>query len=186
MYQKVWTLDLVNNNLEQCQLWLSQQSNCQKGRERLACLTTALPIIVIQHVRVKVIHIHCDLKNVLIILVWNDQQYFYLYNFHIIILPIFFLLNFRFIIELQYNLYDIKHTLYYIQYLTKETYMSCETWIMTFVLVRFMIRSNHLWAHKELTRSRLFWGVAQRFVYTIFLWIVSFMQACDREMNCNT
>ena len=52
----------------------------------------------------KVIHVHLDLA---ITLVWNDQQSFYLYDFHILILPILFCVCqisiHCFIIELQYN-----------------------------------------------------------------------------------
>ena len=40
--------------------------------------------------QVKVIHIHHDLRNMFITLVWNDQQSFYLHNFCIIILPVLF------------------------------------------------------------------------------------------------
>ena len=51
----------------------------------------------------KVIHIHFDL----IILVWKDQQSFYLHHFHIIILLVLFSVYHIsihcFVIEVQYN-----------------------------------------------------------------------------------
>ena len=40
----------------------------------------------------KVIHVHHDHRKMFITLIWNDQQPFYLHNFHIIILPVLFFL----------------------------------------------------------------------------------------------
>ena len=63
-------------------------------------------------ISLKVIYVHHDL--IFITLVWNDQQSFYLYHFHIIILSILFcqISIHCFIIELQYNhiylRYDVK------------------------------------------------------------------------------
>ena len=55
----------------------------------------------------KVIHVHLVLRKMFITLVWNDQQSFHLYHFHIIILPVLFCVCqisiHCFIIELQYN-----------------------------------------------------------------------------------
>ena len=54
--------------------------------------------------RLKVIHIHIDLRKMFITLVWNNQQSFYLHNFHIFVLPVLFLcVKFQSTIELQYN-----------------------------------------------------------------------------------
>ena len=38
----------------------------------------------------KVIHVHFVIRNMFITLVWKDQQSFYLYHFHIIILYVLF------------------------------------------------------------------------------------------------
>ena len=71
-------------------------------------------------ITVKVIHIHLVLRKMFITLVWNDQQSFYLYHFHTIILPVLFrvcqISIHCFIIELQYsiNLMTLNYTLYYI------------------------------------------------------------------------
>ena len=55
----------------------------------------------------KVIHVHRDLRKMLIILVWQNQEPFYLHHFHIIILSVLFCVYqisiHYFIIELQYN-----------------------------------------------------------------------------------
>ena len=58
-------------------------------------------------IKIKVIHIHLNLRKKFITLVWNDQQPFFLDHFHVIILPIIFSVYqislHCFIIELQYN-----------------------------------------------------------------------------------
>ena len=66
----------------------------------------------------KVIHIHFDLWEMHVTLVWKDQQSFYLHHFHIIILHILFVYV-KFIASLlsysiMYQPYDIK--LHYITY----------------------------------------------------------------------
>ena len=38
----------------------------------------------------KVIHVHRNLRNMFITLVWNVQQSFHLHHFHIIVLPVLF------------------------------------------------------------------------------------------------
>ena len=57
--------------------------------------------------KLKVIHIHHDLRKMFITLVWNDKQSFHLHHFHIIVLPILFCVCqisiHYFIIELEYN-----------------------------------------------------------------------------------
>ena len=69
----------------------------------------------------KVIHMHLVRRKMFITSVWNDQQSFYLYHFHIIILPVLFVyVKFESIASLlsysiiMYYPYDI--TLYSILY----------------------------------------------------------------------